>query len=170
MSQVNNLITNYRRHVGILRGNKLAAGNASGSRSIRPLRNDGSGHESRVRDRYSRSKTPLDADRYHGSSRRLAGRSRYREAYFEEPSALSMIAEDLKAYVVVRAEEACQAADADKDTVVAVLGAGSLFGFLHVSGVIIIDLEESIRGRLLGVFSRRIRAQRLSLYGRSRRV
>jgi hypothetical protein len=75
----------------------------------------------------------------------------YRESYFAEPSALATIEEDLKARVVKVLREACGDPDADSNTIVALLGTGSLFGFTHLSGIIS-ELESDIRGRLLVFF------------------
>lgn len=150
MSQVNNLIANYRRHVAIPWQTNLAGRQKVWFAVYPPS------EERRVRARIKEFEiATLEAKRHWklvevtNLPAEWLSRHEYRDAYFEEPSALSMIAEDLKAHVVSVMREACQ--DADKDTVVAVLGAGSLFGFLHLSGVII-DLEEAIRGRLLVFF------------------
>jgi hypothetical protein len=152
MSQINNLISNYRRHVGIpwqanLAGRQrvwFAVYPPSEERRLRV-----NVQEFEIATREAKHGWKL-VDIMDLPARWLAAHD-YREAYFEEPSALNMIAEDLKAHVVAVLREACQSVDVDKDTVVAVLGAGSLFGFTHVSPVII-DLEESIRGRLLVFF------------------
>jgi len=75
----------------------------------------------------------------------------YREGYFQDPEALANVEEEMKAHVLGILREVCQAGDVDRDTVVAVLGIGSLFGFTHVSGIIG-DLEPAIKGRLLVFF------------------
>ena len=75
----------------------------------------------------------------------------YREGYFEDPEALETIEEELRNQVVELLRQACQAEEVDHNTVVAVLGAGSLFGFTHISTVIG-QLEGTIRGRLLVFF------------------
>ena len=152
MSQVNNLIANYRRHVGIPWQANLAGRQRVWFAVYPPS------EERRVRVRVKEFEIatleakhrwkPVDITNL--PAEWLAAHE-YREAYFEEPSALGMIAEDLKAHVVSVLKDACQAGDVDKDTVVAVLGAGSLFGFLHLSDVIS-KLEEAIRGRLLVFF------------------
>jgi hypothetical protein len=150
MSQVNNLIANYRRHVGIpwqanLAGRQRVWFAVYPPPEERRLRARVQEFEIATRDAKHGWK-PVDIT--HLPAQWLA-KHEYREAYFEEPSALSMVAEDFKVHLVTVLREACQ--QADNDTVVAVLGAGSLFGFLHLSGVII-DLEEAIRGRLLVFF------------------
>ena len=75
----------------------------------------------------------------------------YLEGYFEDPEALETVEEDLRKEVVDKLSEACQAEEVDQQTVVAVRGAGSLFGFTHVSTVIG-ELKGAIRGRLLVFF------------------
>jgi hypothetical protein len=75
----------------------------------------------------------------------------YRESYFLEPSALVNVEEELKTYIVSRLITACRAPEVDVNTVVAVIGIGSLFGFTHVSGIIA-RVEDSIKGRLLVFF------------------
>lgn len=152
MSQVNNLIANYRRHVGILWQPNLAGRQRVWFAVYPPS------EERRVRARVKEFEIATLEAKHHWKlvditnlpAEWLAAHE-YREDYFEQPTALSMIAEDLKAHVVSVLKEACQAGDVDKDTMVAVLGAGSLFGFLHLSGVIS-GLEEAIRGRLLVFF------------------
>jgi hypothetical protein len=152
MSQVNNLIANYRRHVGIPWQANLAGRQRVWFAVYPPA------EERRVRARVKEFEIATLEAKHRWKlvditdlPARWLAEHEYREAYFEEPSALSMIAEDLKAHVVSVLRQACQAGDVDKDAVVAVLGAGSLFGFLHLSSVII-DLEEAIRGRLLVFF------------------
>ena len=74
----------------------------------------------------------------------------YRDAYFEEPELL-----DMKLDGEFREEAARRLAaeleDADENTVVALLGAGSLYGFMRVSELIQ-QVEPSIRGRLAVFF------------------
>jgi hypothetical protein len=70
----------------------------------------------------------------------------YREGYFEEPDLLGMKLEgEFKPYVAQRLTAILESAD--KDTVVGVLGAASLYGFLRISELVR-DIEQSIRGRL----------------------
>ncbi len=152
MSQINNLITNHRRHVGIPWPSNLAGRQRVWFAVYPPS------EERRLRARI-REFEVATLEARHGwklvditdlPARWLAAHE-YREAYFEEPSALSMIEEDLKSHVVSFLKEACQAEDADRETLVALLGAGSLFGFTHLSSIIA-DLEDSTRGRLLVFF------------------
>ncbi len=70
----------------------------------------------------------------------------YKDAYFEEPELLSMKLEgEFKEKTGRRLSRVLD--DADEDTVVALLGAASLYGFLRVSELIQ-SVETSIQGRL----------------------
>lgn len=74
----------------------------------------------------------------------------YRDAYFESPDLLEMKLEgDFKKHTADRLE-ACLAAT-DENTVVAVLGAATMYGFLRISELIR-DVEQAIPGRLLMFF------------------
>ena len=82
---------------------------------------------------------------------RWLGNHDYREGYFQTPDALATVEEEIKAEAATAIRAACEAAESDSSTVVAVVGIGSLFGFTHVSGVVA-EVEASIRGRLLIFF------------------
>jgi hypothetical protein len=74
----------------------------------------------------------------------------YRDAYFADPSLLRMKLEgEFRQHASERLATALEAAD--ENTVVAVLGVASLFGFLRVSELVR-EVEQSIRGRLLVFF------------------
>ena len=74
----------------------------------------------------------------------------YKEAYFEEPSLLGMKLEgEFKPAVAQRL--IAELESADEDTVVALLGVASLYGFIRISELIL-EVEQSIRGRLLVFF------------------
>jgi hypothetical protein len=74
----------------------------------------------------------------------------YREAYFDDPSLLGMKLDgEFKPLVAQRLERELEAAG--EDTVVALVGVASLYGFLRVSEVIR-DVEQRIRGRLVVFF------------------
>jgi hypothetical protein len=76
----------------------------------------------------------------------------YREDYFEEPDYLdNMALEPFHQSVCEQVRKLLQSPSADENTVVALQGVASLFGFTKVSGLIK-DLEEAIRGRLLVFF------------------
>ncbi len=80
------------------------------------------------------------------------GSDEYREAYFDSPEDLSMkLASEFPEYVAERIRAELQRPDADENSVVAVIGAGSLFGFVRVSHVLKL-IEGEIRGRLVVFF------------------
>lgn len=78
-------------------------------------------------------------------------RHEYREGLFAEPSAMTNIEQELRSAIVSVITEACQSEGVTNNSVVAVLGAASLFGLTHVSGVVS-GVEEHVRGRLLVFF------------------
>ena len=81
----------------------------------------------------------------------MAG-TEYRDAYFEDPEALVMkLKKDFLLCAADRLREALTAANADEDTVVAVQGVASLFGFTRVS-LVLKEVIKDIRGRLLVFF------------------
>ena len=76
----------------------------------------------------------------------------YRDAYFEAPEDLQMKLEGEFAKVVAdKIRGQLDRPEADEDSVVAVFGVGSLFGFTRVSRVVQL-LEPAIRGRLAVFF------------------
>jgi hypothetical protein len=76
---------------------------------------------------------------------------RYREAYFDSPEDLDLALHNYAKAVVQQLREALTAADADDETVVAVLGVATLFGLTRASGVIE-KVTDDIRGRMLVFF------------------
>ncbi len=74
----------------------------------------------------------------------------YREGIFAEPQFLSAN-QELEELAVERVMKACAAEEADENTVVVVLGLGSLFDFIRVSRLLD-AVESTIRGRLLVLF------------------
>jgi len=76
----------------------------------------------------------------------------YRNAYFEDPSAIEMsLADSFTEFVAERIKEKLMQDGVDEDTVVAVLGAGSLFGLTRLS-IVLRRVVSDIRGRLLLFF------------------
>lgn len=76
----------------------------------------------------------------------------YRETYFAEPETLAVEKRsDFKHYTAVRIREALTADGVDEDTVVAVQGVASLFGFTRLS-LVLREVIEDIRGRLVVFF------------------
>lgn len=77
-------------------------------------------------------------------------RDDYRDAYFEDPSLLGMKLEGEFRQDAAR-RLSVELEDTDDDTVVALLGVASLYGFLRVSELIR-EVEQAIRGRLVVFF------------------
>jgi hypothetical protein len=76
----------------------------------------------------------------------------YRDVYFEDPEALRMkLRKDFVQFAAGRLREALAAEGVDEDTVVAVLGVASLFGFTRVS-LVLKEVIRDIQGRLLVFF------------------
>jgi hypothetical protein len=76
----------------------------------------------------------------------------YREVYFEEPETLAMkLRSDFVQYTANCLRQALTAESVDEDTVVAVVGIASLFGFTRVS-LVLKEVVKDIRGRLVVFF------------------
>lgn len=75
----------------------------------------------------------------------------YREAYFESPDDMTLALEDFAAAVVTLLRDALTAPSVDANTVVAVVGIGSLFGLMYASDLLK-RVTPSVRGRLLIFF------------------
>lgn len=74
----------------------------------------------------------------------------YRDAYFKDPKLLGMkLAGEFRDAMAQRLSS--QLESADEETVVALLGVASLYGFMRVSELIR-GVEQAIRGRLLVLF------------------
>jgi hypothetical protein len=76
---------------------------------------------------------------------------RYRDLYFQDPKKLAPKLPLFLDAVAQSVNSQCQAASADEDTVVAVLGVASLFGFGHTSDLVP-KVVEHLPGRLLVFF------------------
>ena len=75
----------------------------------------------------------------------------YREAYFEHPEDMEFALDEFRDHVIGEVTTALTATDVDSDTLVAVVGVGSLFGFMRTSAILD-AVGPSIRGRLLVFF------------------
>lgn len=75
----------------------------------------------------------------------------YRESYFEDPESLEILLPDFHEHVTGLVRSALEADDVGSDTVVAVMGIASLFGFTRVSKVVN-EVAGCIRGRLAVFF------------------
>jgi len=152
MSQVSRLIENYQRFVRLPWPANLAGKQRVWFAVYPPS------EERRIRARLQEFEiaTRDAAHRWHqvditGIDARWLGTHDYREDYFAEPTALATVEQEFKARVVTEIRAGCEAAGVDSSTVVAVLGAGSLFGYVHVSSIIS-AVEDHIKGRLLIFF------------------
>lgn len=80
---------------------------------------------------------------------RWLGEDEYRDAYFEEPDDLGIKLDgEFTLYVANRIRSMLAKPEVGENAVVGLLGAGTLFGFIHLSEVIK-KIEGDIRGRLL---------------------
>lgn len=80
------------------------------------------------------------------------GGTEYREVYFEEPETLTMkLRSEFVQSVASRIREELTAVDVDDDTVLAILGVASLYGFTRVS-MVLKEVVKDIRGRLVVFF------------------
>lgn len=78
--------------------------------------------------------------------------ARYRDEYFREPSDLTIKLEtDFLQHAADQLRVLFRSQDVDDDTVVAVYGTASLFGFTRVS-LMLKEIEQDIRGRLVLFF------------------
>lgn len=75
----------------------------------------------------------------------------YREAYFEQPEDMDLALADFADAVAQRVGEVLGTSAADKNTVVAIIGLGSLFGLTRASELFA-KVAPLIRGRLLAFF------------------
>jgi hypothetical protein len=76
----------------------------------------------------------------------------YRDEYFASPEDLQLKLEaEFPGYIADRLRQALQKTDVTANTVVAVLGVGTLFGFARISQILKM-VEADIRGRLVVLF------------------
>jgi hypothetical protein len=75
----------------------------------------------------------------------------YRDAYFEQPEDMDPALVDFADAAAERARQALTAPHVDDNTVVALIGLGSLFGLTRASDLIA-EVAPLVRGRLLGFF------------------
>jgi hypothetical protein len=82
---------------------------------------------------------------------RWMARHPYADSYFQAPDLLTDVLSDFQAEVAAQVRALLSGPDATTDTVVALSGIGSLFGFLSVSHLVR-EVESDIRGHLLVFF------------------
>lgn len=76
----------------------------------------------------------------------------YREAYFEAPDDLQLkLKDEFPEYVAERIRNVLTAPAVTDDSVIALLGTGSIYGFTHVSEILK-RVERDVRGRLVVFF------------------
>ena len=92
------------------------------------------------------------------------GGHEYRDAYFEEPADIAPALEDFAAYLADQVRSQLAAEDVDDDTVVAVIGLGSLLGLGRVSSLIG-AINGDIRGRLVAFFPGEVEGTNYRLLG-----
>ena len=92
------------------------------------------------------------------------GGHEYRDAYFEEPADIAPALEDFAAYLADEVRAQLTAEDVDDDTVVAVIGLGSLLGLGRVSRLIE-AVSDDIRGRLVAFFPGEVEGTNYRLLG-----
>jgi len=95
---------------------------------------------------------------------RWLGGHEYREAYFEEPEAIAPALEDFADFLADEVRAQLSADDVDDDTVVAVIGVGSLFGLGRVSRLIE-AVNNDVRGRLAVFFPGEVEGTNYRLLG-----
>jgi len=152
LSEVDSLIQNYRRFVALPWQDKISGPEKVWFAVYDPAQ------ERRIRLRLEEFQIATQeaghtwrlVDLTDSFARWMAGH-RYREAYFESPEDLDIALPTYTSAVVEQVQAALTAPDVDGNTVVAVLGAGSLFGLSYVSEVIE-KAAPHVRGRLLVFF------------------
>ena len=151
MNQITKLATTYRRHIGVPWQRTMAGAQrvmivVYAKERERALRNRLGEFEEATRNA-GHDWRPVDATRWFAE---WMAKADYRDAYFEEPELLEMKLEgEFRAEAAGRLSSELE--EADENTVVALLGAASLYGFLRVSELIQ-AVEPSIRGRLAVFF------------------
>lgn len=79
------------------------------------------------------------------------GNQRYAKSYFQKPQLLSTLLPRYLEFIAEKFEAFLQASSADANSVIALKGVGSVFGFLKVREVVY-DLAPLVEGRLLVFF------------------
>lgn len=151
MSQVIALSQVYRRHIGApwrptLAGAQRVMMVVYAKERERALRAQIGEFEQATRDE-GHEWVEADATRWFAC---WMGSHDYRDAYFEDPELLGgAIQSEFRAYAVDQLSNVLD--NADENTVVALIGTASLYGFIRVSDLIN-SVESKIRGRLAVFF------------------
>ena len=153
MGRIENLATRYRSHIGAPWQRNLA-GDQKATFVVYPKTDE---RKLRARMDLFEMATTSTGHRWRlldlsDTFARWMAHTDYRNAYFEEPETLAMkLRSDFVRYAASRLSEALTAEGIDDDTVVAVHGVASLFGFTRVS-LVLKEVIKDIRGRLLVFF------------------
>ena len=152
MAKLDSLLQNYERQVAMPWDHKLA-----GAQRVWFVVHD-KADERRVRTRVAdfelRTKQAGHGWRLIDFSNTFAqwmAKRKYRDSYFEEPNLLASAMGDFLAHAVEELRAVLTHESVDQNTVVAVQGIASLFGFLRVSDLVH-AAERDIRGRLMVFF------------------
>jgi hypothetical protein len=81
----------------------------------------------------------------------LISKHDYIESYFNMPEAVESIEDDIEKQLMSKIKDELQSTEADDNTVVAVIGTSTLFGFAHISSIVA-GIEDVIKGRILIFF------------------
>lgn len=95
---------------------------------------------------------------------RWLGAHEYREAYFEQPEDITPALEDFTEYLADEVRGHLTSDEVDEDTVVALIGVGSLFGLGRASRLIE-AVNNDIRGRLVVFFPGEVEGTNYRLLG-----
>lgn len=151
MSRIERLLNNYRRHISIPWQEV-----ASAQRVIFCIYHEG--HERRLRAKIDEFEIATVQEGYKWALFDLTGifadwlaGQRYAEKYFEQPHLLLSLQPNFLTYIEEQFRIFLDHAKVDHDTVVALKGVGSLFGFLKVKEVVD-KLAPLVSGRLLVFF------------------
>lgn len=153
MGRIEDLATRYRGHIGAPWQRSLA-GDQKAIFVVYPKTDE---RKLRARIDLFEMATTSTGHRWRGldlmdTFSRWMANTDYRDAYFEEPDALTMkLRSDFVQFAAGRLREVLTAEGVDEDTVVAVLGVACLFGFTRVS-LVLKEVVKDIRGRLVVFF------------------
>lgn len=152
MSQIERLITNYRKFVSLTWQQNLAGSQRVWFAVYSPS------EERRLRARLKEFEVATGEARHKWQLLDVTaepalwlGKHDYSSEYFQEPAALANIEQEFRSHMTSLLRDALSNPDVDPNTTVAVIGVGSVFGFTSVSSIVA-DIEGAIRGRLLIFF------------------
>lgn len=152
MSEIVNLLDNYRRHVSQPWGNNLAGAEKVWFAVYEP------NSERRLRLRIQEFQIATQQAGHDWSLLDLTdsfahwmANHRYREAYFEDPDDMALALSDYAEFVAAMIRDRLTLDGVSDNTVVALLGVGTLFGLAHISSILE-HVVSDVPGRLLVFF------------------